>query len=380
MWKQYQDCIRIICDDFLPRKKKFEVKPNIDHTVLQSETKGVNFDPITIEAEPEDVLINLIASIKNLRKNIATDGTSKRVMGIAQAMKRTSYMADLEYKFVLALSYASYPVGEGSPYFHTILEYLEKFYDSFDVVSDLRPYLRLLGQPEAAALRAFAREKLDAEEGAYDDAGDDPPSARLIRWRVVHFKLNKVLGSFSQLENPEKLKLVNTIMQTYLWAHGNSDALSDTDRANLDDIIVVAAELLYEVKIYEWCVLNPINFMLVCILELALNRSPTNATVRVWLMRILAKLGLSSRFTSTNVQVKGLTDQNFEKFGALKYSHYQAFGVERELDMTCQRYEKYYAEALTRNKGALVSGFKNRDFQDLNDLLAKNEHLENSFF
>ena len=332
MWKQYQDCIRIIADDFLPRKKKFEVKPNIDHTVLQSETKGVNFDPITIEAEPEDVLINLIASIKNLRKNIATDGTSKRVMAIANEMKRTSYMADLEYKFVLALSYASYPVGEGSPYFQTIRDYLEKFYDKFDVVSDLRPYLRLLGQPEAAALRAFAREKLDAEEAAYDESGEEPPSLRLIRWRVVHFKLNKVLGSFSQLENPEKLKLVNTIMQTYLWAHGNSDALQDSDRVNLDDIIVVAAELLYEVKIYEWCVLNPINFMLVCILELALNRSQANNTLRVWLMRILAKLGLSTRFTSTNVQVKGLTDQNFEKFGALKYSHYQAFGVERELD------------------------------------------------
>ena len=28
----------------------------------------------------------------------------------------------------------------------------------------------------------------------------------------------------------------------------------------------------------------------------------------------------------------------------------------------------------------MVSGFRNRDFQELNDLLAKNEHLENSFF
>ena len=80
------------------------------------------------------------------------------------------------------------------------------------MVSDLRPYLKLLGQPEAAALRNFAREKLDAEEAAYDDTGEEPPSLKLIRWRVVHFKLNKVLGSFSTLENQEKLKLVNTIM------------------------------------------------------------------------------------------------------------------------------------------------------------------------
>lgn len=77
---------------------------------MQSDTKGVNFDPITIEAEPEEVLFNLIASIKNLRKNIATDGTSKRVMAIANEMKRASYLADMEYKFVLALSYANYPI------------------------------------------------------------------------------------------------------------------------------------------------------------------------------------------------------------------------------------------------------------------------------
>ena len=169
-------------------------------------------------------------------------------------------------------------------------------------------------------------------------------------------------------------------MQTYLWAHGNSDALSDNDRVNLDDVIVVAAELLYEVKIYEWSVLNPVNFMLISMLELAIGRSPANATLRIWLMRVLGKLGLSSRFTGISSNVKGLADQNFEKFGALKYSHYQAFGVERDLDLTCQRYEKYYTEALAKNKNSLVSGFRNRDFQDLNDLLARNEHLESSFF
>ena len=118
-------------------------------------------------------------------------------MAIANEMKRASYIADLEYKFVLALNYPNYPVGEGSPYYQTTVEYLENFYDRFDVVSDLRTYLKLLGQPEAAGLRNFEREKLDAEEASYDDTGDEPPSLKLIRWRVVHFKLNKVLGSFS---------------------------------------------------------------------------------------------------------------------------------------------------------------------------------------
>ena len=134
-----------------------------------------------------------------------------------------------------------------------------------------------------------------------------------------------------------------------MWAYGNVEELTNYDRDNLDDLIVVAAELLYEVKIYEWSVLNPVTFILVSILELAIGRTRnnTNASLKIWLMKILGKLGLSSRFTgvSTKVEFKGTEDKsfdlknidfkNFEKFGALKYSHYQTYGVERELDKTC---------------------------------------------
>ena len=408
MWHEYQSCIAIICDDFLPRKKKLELKPNIDHIAFRGkdqDIRGVNFDPITIEEQPEDVLINLIRSVKNLRRDIAVNEGSKRIMAIAAEIERTSFLTELEVRFVLALNYPVYQIGEDQPYFDIMMEFLLKFFDKFDVVSDLKKYIQLLSTNEAAIMRAKAREKLDAAEAAYDEEGEEPPSMTLIRWRIVHFKLNKVLGSFQHLENGDKLKLVNTIMQTYLWAHGSADQLTDNDRLNLDDMIIVAAELLYEINIYEWSVLNPINYMMISMLELAVSRSQARTyessqantkpqdmdqmgknmqsatnTLRIWLMRVLGKLGLSSRFTGVSTAVKGLVEENFEKFGALKYSHYQAFGTERELLATCERYEKYYSEALTKNKNALVSGFKDRNFTNLNDLLSKNEHLENSFF
>jgi hypothetical protein len=114
---------------------------------------------------------------------------------------------------------------------------------------------------------------------------------------MVDFKLNKLIGSFQLLEAHEKLKLVNTIMQTYLWAYGNPNYLTENDKQNLDDIIVVAAELLYEVNIYEWSVLNPVNFTLISMLEMATTKSPNNNSIKVWLMKILGKLGLTSRFT-----------------------------------------------------------------------------------
>lgn len=62
-------------------------------------------------------------------------------------------------------------------------------------------------------------------------------------------------------------------------------------------------------------------------------------------MKVHGKLGLSTKFAAVGKNIK-LEDENYEKFGALKYSHYQAFGTERELEATCSRYEKYFQEAI----------------------------------
>ena len=53
--------------------------------------------------------------------------------------------------------------------------------------------------------------------------------------------------------------------------------------------------------------------------------------------------------------------------------------MEKELEQNCNRYEKYFSEALARNKSALVSGFANREFQDLNDIMVNNERLDGSY-
>ena len=60
-------------------------------------------------------------------------------------------------------------------------------------------------------------------------------------------------------------------------------------------------------------------------------------------------------------QIKDET--NFEKFGALKFTHYQQFGVDRELEATCKRYETYYEQSINMKRYDIVQGFKNREFQ-----------------
>jgi len=59
-------------------------------------------------------------------------------------MKRASYLAEMEYRYVYALKHQTQPVGEGTSYLNLILEYIENFYEQTDVVEEIKPYLSLL--------------------------------------------------------------------------------------------------------------------------------------------------------------------------------------------------------------------------------------------
>ena len=43
--------------------------------------------------------------------------------------------------------------------------------------------------------------------------------------------------------------------------------LTDLDKKNAEDILVIALETLYEIKMYDWTTLNPINMILCSMLE-----------------------------------------------------------------------------------------------------------------
>lgn len=218
MWSIYQECIRVIIDDYLPRQKNFQLNTNFEMKITNSEMANVNFDPIKMDDKPEDVLCNLVASLKNIRRNLVPDTSSARMIKLTNQMKRVSYLADIEYKFVLGLNYQHYMLGEKSLYMSLMKEYIDKFYDVFDVVDDLKPYFKTFGANEAGALRGYVRSKLEEVEKGYDVDGEKPPSADIIKWRLIFFKVNKILGAFIGMADDEKLKVVYTIMQTYLWA------------------------------------------------------------------------------------------------------------------------------------------------------------------
>jgi hypothetical protein len=67
--------------------------------------------------------------------------------------------------------------------------------------------------------------------------------------------------------------------------------------------VTIAIELLNEIRQFDPSVLNPINFMMATLLELAIKRSGSNKTFCAWILKIYCKLGLTSLVTDVSKSI-----------------------------------------------------------------------------
>lgn len=120
-----------------------------------------------------------------------------------------------------------------------MLEYIDYFYDKADVLEDLTPYFKLLNDREDVAMvKDRFRDRLaDAEstegepptrtkqDGSYaigshlaaqDDFDKRVVSLKALRWKFVQHKVSRALGLYTNIDDHEKLDLVNRIWGCFL--------------------------------------------------------------------------------------------------------------------------------------------------------------------
>ena len=108
--------------------------------------------------------------------------------------------------------------------------------------------------------------------------------------------------------------------------------MTDLDRKNAEDVLIIAVSTLYEVKMYDFTVLNPINFMMICMLEHALQYYPESVRICSWLLKIYSKLGLASLVTDLVDKFPFVNDLNQERLGAARFSVYSDYGMNDALE------------------------------------------------
>ena len=88
------------------------------------------------------------------------------------------------------------------------------------------------------------------------------------------------------------------------------------DKKNAEDMVLLAIECLYEVKLYDFSVFNPINFQIITMCEFAMPYFPESIPIYSWLVKMYSKLGLASLVTDLCERFPISHNQNFERLGA----------------------------------------------------------------
>lgn len=162
--------------------------------------------------------------------------------------------------------------------------------------------------------------------------------------------------------------------------------MSELDLKNLDDILIIAVELLHDLKVFDQSVFNPNLFIELSLLEFGLTKSPQNKSFIAWQVKIYSKLGLTSLVTDlcnkiakpeqgsghgTSVQGSPAAIE-YEKVGCIRYSHYTNFMGDRELDSLCRQYKKHFESNNNDGKNKIVECFKRKDFDPIPDIMNDN--------
>ena len=109
------------------------------------------------------------------------------------------------------------------------------------------------------------------------------------------------------------------------------ESLTDLDKKNAEDMVLIAIECLYEVKMYDFSVLSPINLQIIAMCEYALPYFPDSIPLYAMLIKLYSKLGCASLVTNLcknfPMPISGQMDINFERLGAYRYSVYSDFGL-----------------------------------------------------
>lgn len=64
----------------------------------------------------------------------------------------------------------------------------------------------------------------------------------------------------------------------------------------------------------------------------------------------------------------------------MHFSHFSDFGHTNDLENVCKQFKSYFDRNYNENKNKVVSCYKNREFDVINDILNKNESMKSSFF
>ena len=123
--------------------------------------------------------------------------------------------------------------------------------------------------------------------------------------------------------------------------------MNPVDLKNAEDLLLIAVELSYEAKLFDWSVFNPVNFSMITMLEYGKKYFENSERIANWLIKLYTKLGMISLVEKSFEKFKfkeRKDDVNYERLGSMKLSIYQDFGLHNQIEDVMSEYKDFYRD------------------------------------
>lgn len=160
--------------------------------------------------------------------------------------------------------------------------------------------------------------------------------------------------------------------------------LTELDIVNGEDILMVAVDILLEIKQFEPTVLNPHNSSALAMLEHALSYYPDSLRIKQKMIRIYSKLGCTKIVTKICKNIQPRLDEQIEnsiytqrkdaeKIGAYRLSIASSFDQNGYLTEVIDEFNTYFPKTVLTQKNTIVQKYLVGNFEDVAKLTQQNE-------
>lgn len=170
------------------------------------------------------------------------------------------------------------------------------------------------------------------------------------------------------------------MLNLYIDSHyfPNRKDFTELDHRHFDDLIFIIVQILKESRAYDNCILNPVNYLIILILEFVRHKNPHNEHFAILLSKYYSKLGCSLAVNRLfkNIAHKG---DHYESIGYYWFSHLSEFCAPMELESFCNEITQFFESKCVRLKYSLVDFYRHENFAPISGIMDQDDKLNRSY-
>lgn len=396
----YIDCIFEILKQCTEGSTRFNPQGPVDTNnyaikAVDSGGKTALWKPFT---GSESVLGLLTAAISNIK--YTRDSVNGR-NSIVDLIKRQSYLAEMEFK--RRLIYWNFNQGSeeykdenetGGIFMNLIMKYLTIYYEVSTTPDEIIPFLYMVNVTQLIAFR----DKINVFQDKILEISTN--KMKCLRSTICFIKIQRLIGCFSPplVKTTAQLWETSQFLVKKYFEYSDIESVSKKGESRVvDELLLIAVEVLLqdlyylrseedlsesglEIEPENYPSFTPRIFYAQCLLTLAIEKSPHNATLKLTLMWLHSfnknVMAVEKLYYSMEIKSNFIDKQSWIYF-SLVSEHPLSL---KKLEALCKLYKKYYKNGEHEILPLVAKGYAKQNIEEIKHLYIQKTLSSNSIY